>query len=371
MKHILISILSLCFCLATGVQAQTFSSRKLSEIGELFPKTCLPPADSIFNCPRVTKGKSFIVRYNSKNEIEHLGVSLFSPETKEMINAPVCNFIERVMLELLLQKSTSDIQSKLKEYKINLQRNGVEYGKGYFTSLSQLLDDIQYPTRFAIRKDSVYTAIWEFGDNELFSMSFPASRELIFGTDKKESDQNIGEYFVNNDTCTFASVNENVSASELSRLEGTDLYVRKGNVFLTNQINSDTYYQRSDGFYRPVFDPAYPRESLANLFITKQIENSLFLKITHRTYGGFTPDFTIPLNRFLCLFDKGFTTYYLLYPTDSKNVRISIILYNRDFNYIHLLRVQTTVDQLFSKNGILIADFYTNIPQHNLKSLFQ
>ena len=368
MKRTFIYILFIC--LAFGLQAQTFSSRKLSEIGELFPKKCLPANDSIFACPQITKGKSFVIRYNQKNEIEHLGVSLFSPETKEMINAPVCNFIERIMLELLLQKLPADIQSKLREYKISLQRNGVEYGKNYFTSLSRLLDDIQYPTRFSIHKDSAYTAVWEFGNNELFSMSFPASRELIFGMDKKESDKNIGESFASDDDCTFTSVSDNVSASELSRLEGTDLYVRKGNVFLIDPINSDTYYQRSDGIYQLVFDADYPAHSLANLFIRKQFGNNLSLKITHRMYGSFTPEFTIPLNKFLCLFDAGFSTYCVLHRAEPGKIRVSVVLHNRDFNYIHLLRIQTTVEQLFTKGGILTADFYTNIPQHNLKSLF-
>ena len=369
MKTPIFHILSF-FCLVSGLQAQTYYSRKLMEFGDLFPKACLPPTDSIFNCPQITKGKAFVIQYNGKNEIEHLGVSLFSAETKDMINRPVCDFIERMMLELLLQKSPADVKSKLREYKINLQRNGIEYGKNYFTSLTRLLDDIQYPTRFEIHKDSIYTAFWEFGLNESLSMAFPASRELIFGTDKKESDQNIGECFVNDDKCVFTSVNDNVSASELSRMEGTDLYINKGNVFLTDPINSDTYYQRSDNLYQMVFDAAYPVHSLANLFITKRSGNNISLKITHRMYGGFTPEFTIPIDKFFCLFDAGFSTYCILHRTETREIKISVVLHNHDFNYIHLLRIQTTVEQLFAADGILTADFYTNIPQHNLKSLF-
>jgi len=87
-------------------------------------------------------------------------------------------------------------------------------------------------------------------------------------------------------------------------------------------------------------------------------------------YGGVTPEFTIPLNRFICLFDKEFSTYCVLHQLNSGNVQISVVLHNRDYNYVHLLRVKTTKKQLFSKNGILTADFYTNIPLHNLKNLF-
>jgi hypothetical protein len=356
--------------MVNALQAQTYSSRKLAEIGELFPIACLPQADSIFPCSQITKGKSFVVQYNKKNEITHLGVSLFSPETKEMIGMPICNFIERIILELLLQKSSAGVQSRLREYKISLSKNGVEYGNQFFSSLSQALDDIQYPTQFALRKDSCYTVLWEFGNDSL-TLSFPALRELIFGTDKKESDAGIGELFISDDCQEGFDTNVSgiVSANELTLMKGTDLYKRKGSMFLSDKINSDTYYQRSDSLYQAVFSPDYPIESLANLFITKQIENSLALKITHKMYGGFTPEFMIPLNRFICLFGKEFSTYCVSYIPESGNVQLSVVLYNYNFNYIHLLRVKTTIEQLFRKDGILTADFYTNIPLHNLKSI--
>jgi len=372
MRKLLIGTLSVFICITFEIRAQSYSSRKLAELGELFPQTCLPTVDSIFACPQITKGKLFIVQYNQKKEIEHLGVSLFSPETKDIINRPVCNFIERMMLELVLQKSPAEVKSKLREYKISLKLNGVEYGKGSFTSLNQILDNSQFPTRFGIQKDSIYRAVWAFGNNNRVKMSFPASRELIFGMDKKESDENFSELFANEDCRMLSDANttEVVSGDQLTPIQGTDLYLHKGTIFMINQINSDTYYQRSDNLYQPVFSSDYPTESLANLFITKQINNSLTLRITHRMYGGVTPEFTIPLNRFICLFDKEFSTYCVLHQLNSGNVQISVVLHNRDYNYVHLLRVKTTKKQLFSKNGILTADFYTNIPLHNLKNLF-
>jgi hypothetical protein len=369
----LIGILSVIFCFTGISQAQTYSSRKLAKTGELFPSACLPAADSIFSCQKIIAEKSFIVKYNSKNEIEHLGVSLFSPETKTMINEPVCNFIERLLLELLLQKSSAGVMNKLHEYKIKLQKNGVDYGKTYFTSLNSVLDDIRYPTQFTIHKDSLYTAVWEFGAAEEMSLTFPASRELIFGTDKKESDLYLGKIFEKDDCInTFYSVDSVViPENEFLAIAGTDFYRRKGNSFMIDKINSDTYYQRTDRLYQLVFNPDYPAESLTNVFITRQIPNSLVLRITHRMYGGFTPEFTIPLNRIFCLFGDGFSSYCLLQRTDKSRIQLSVVLHNSDFNYIHLLQIKTFGGQIDIANGILTADLYTNIPLHNLKNLFQ
>jgi len=372
MKTPFIHILSLLLCLTNLIQpqAQNYSSRKLAETGDLFPKTCLPATDSIFHCPQITKVKSFTVNYNCKQEIAHLGISLFSPETKEMINLPVCNFIERVMLELLLQKSSGDVQSKLREYNIRLQKDGVEYGNLHFTSLSKALEELQSPTQFIIYKDSIYAAQWQFEDNGQLSLAFPASRELIFGTDKMESDAELGELFTNHGCEDTMPEALQISAEDVTHITGTDLYLRKGTHFQTDKINSDSYYQRSDTLFQAVFSPEYPAESLANLFLTKQIPDSLSLKITHRMYGGVTPQFAIPLNRFICLFNREFDSYCTLNRAISDNVQVSVVLHNRDYNYMHLLRIKTTSEQLFNPQGVLDADIYTNIPLHNLKSLF-
>lgn len=366
-EHIL-KILLVLFCSAGSLQAQIYASLKLAEIGGILPKSCLPEKDSIFNCTQVIQKKSLIVSYNSKHEIKHLGISLFSPETKEMINLPVCNFMERMMLELALQQSANDIEARLQQSGIRLKKNGVEFNKGYFTSLNSTLDDMHNPVQFAIRKDSCYTVYWKYENDDVLSMSFPVSRELIFGTDKKESDQITGESFSHFDCDTAAQEILTVNASDLHLQDDSDLYVREGSFYLTNKISSDTYYQRSDNKYQLVFNSEYPAESLANLLITKQ-GKSLILKITHRMYGGFTPEFSIPLSQFFCLFNVGFSTYCIFSRLDMDKVQVSAVFRNNDFGYIHLLRIRTTSGQLFSDNGTLTADFYTNIPQHNLKDL--
>lgn len=368
MTRYILNILLALFYSAGSLHAQIYTSQKLADIGELCPKSCLPENDSIFNCLQIIQKKSLIISYNNKHEIAHLGISLFSPETKEMINLPVCNFIERMMLELALKQSAKDIETKLQQSRVSLKKNGVEFNHGYFNSLKYTLDAMQNPVHFSIHKDSCYTVYWIYENNDVLSMSFPVSRELIFGTDKKESDQIIGELFSARG-CDMAIEKEaEINDADLLLQDNSDLYVKNGSIYLTNKINSDTYYQRSGGKYQLVFNSEYSAESLANLLITKQ-GKSLVLRITHRMYGGFTPEFSIPLSQFLCLFNTGFSTYCIFKQLDMDKVQVSAVLRNNDFGYIHLLRIKTTSGQLFTDNGTLTADFYSNIPQHNLKNL--
>jgi len=369
MKIHLLYILSLILFTGT-LQAQNFVSHKLSDLNELLPKSCLPAKDSVFNCPQISKDKSLIVKYNEKYELVHLGISLFSDETKELANRPVCDFIERIMMELLLLEKTKGILPKLDEYRITLTRNYATYGSPFFTSLYQLLNDMQNPARFALnRQDLVYTALWEFGSKEVFAIVFPASRELIFGTDKKEADALLGDLLAN-ENCEPAYTEKLANVTEIEAISGSELYKYRGTMFMIPEINADTYYLPINNKLSIAFDSRYPVESLANIFLSGNIDSNLSLHLTHRMYGRFTSEFTVLIKKFLCIFDRDFSIYCLLHSKTSDKVQLSVILCNKYFNYFHLLRIKTTEDQIFSEKGILTADFYTNIPKHNIQSLF-
>jgi hypothetical protein len=183
----------------TNTHAQTYSSAKMEELGSDIPADCLPSTNSIFDCPKIIKNKSLVVNFNQAHEISHLGISLFSDETKELLNLPVCNFIERMMLELVLETSTENLTHKLDRLKLTLTKNGLPYGEVRFPSISNVLEEIQMPAQFSILKeDDRYAAVWKYNREDQFVFTFPASHELIFGTDKKESDDILNKSLFEN-----------------------------------------------------------------------------------------------------------------------------------------------------------------------------
>jgi hypothetical protein len=367
-----IHIFLLLACTAPALQAQTYFSRKLAEIGELFPYRCLPETDSIFYCGKILVRKPLVVKYNLKNEIEHLGVSLFSRETKEMINLPICNFVERIMLELVLQKTKAEAVETLTDYQVQLKKNKIEYGKAGFTSIRNVLENISQPVRFTILKETNYTVIWEYG-NELLSMSFPASRKLIFGTDKKESDEELNSrLLLSNYTSCQSRSPEIIDYTEETFTPDIErkIVIRKGKSFLSKIINNDTYFIKSDDQYKLLLSKEYPEESLSNLIIENLENPGLKLNITHRMYGFFSPDFEIELKDFICYFKDNFNFYTASSGVNAGILKLTVVIHNTDFNYAHLLLITTPVENLFQENGIIKADFYSNIPQHNIKNLY-
>ena len=76
-----------------GQNDSIFANRKIKQLAEalMIP---MPETDTIMPIPSLINGKSIVFRYD-KQLLVHIGVSLFSDENKEMINKPICNFIER------------------------------------------------------------------------------------------------------------------------------------------------------------------------------------------------------------------------------------------------------------------------------------
>ncbi|MDR1581658.1 MAG: hypothetical protein LBS55_00085, partial [Prevotellaceae bacterium] len=88
-KKSLYILFALLICTGVLLQAQNYASLRLKMIGEMMPARSIPEKDSVFHSTKILQNKMFIVNYNAKHEIEHLGVSLFSNETKELINKPI------------------------------------------------------------------------------------------------------------------------------------------------------------------------------------------------------------------------------------------------------------------------------------------
>lgn len=72
-----------------------FVSRKLKQIADQLPEGSLSSVDTIMEIPMIIEGKSIVMQYNDKGQVCHLGVSLFSEATKQILDVGLCNFLER------------------------------------------------------------------------------------------------------------------------------------------------------------------------------------------------------------------------------------------------------------------------------------
>lgn len=376
-KILMIFALAICSFASSPLQARAteeevgFASRKLKQLAELLPLHELPEQDTILEVPQVIMGKSLVFQLNEKKQISHIGVSLFSYETKQMLDKNICNFLERYFLELLLQKGQDGVTSKLSEYHITLSLNGQEFGTGSFRSVSRVLQIMDMPANFALRhKDKLAEAVWNFG-NYCLGMTFPLYRELIDGMDKKESDSELYHLLQVAVFTPAKLADEPVARLDLQPFKG-GVYVRKGEKFMIQHLSSDRYYTEGmNGNYHPLFSVQYPEYSMSNLFLTYGHGEGKMLQITHRQYGHFTPEISIPLLNFLACFKDDFLTACHTGYNKKGELETMVVFSHKTLNYIHLMRVHIAKDQLFAATPVLQADFYSNIPQHYINSLLK
>ena len=335
----------------------------------MMPAKSIPQKDSVFYCGKVLAGKDLVVNYNEKNEISHLGVSLFSAESKGLINKDVCDFIERIMLDFLLNQQQGALQRKLDEYKITLTTTNLQ-GRQSVKNLSALLNTMKDPVSFILqRSEKEYFAVWKFENGTGLEMNFPANRELIFGTNKKEA-----EFVLNSElskkNCLTDSVLRYPFETQMYMLKSEDLFVKEDNYFVLKELNNQQVFrQDKNKNFVLLFDKNFPEMSLKNLLLTPQMQSNLKLRIKHRMYGGFTPEFEIKLTDFTCFF-KDQTKSYCFVEQENGKLSAHLVIHSQQYNYIHLLLITCDLQEIFKENGVLKAEFYTHIPQDNIKSLF-
>ena len=347
-----------------------FSLKKLEDIASQLPEKYLIDRDTIMKCPDICENKSLVIQYNNKHQVSHLGISMFSKETKAIINQPVCDFIERFLLELSLTGDSKEIISMLNHYDIQVQRNGKKFGEENVNSISAFLNEINDSVSFSLTKDDkAYTVVWEYGQQNMFAIKFPLNRELITGANKLESDNDLYDQLQDNNCNHIVDVKKNLSdASSLISNDGT-IYISKGDTFLLSLINENIYYKKTNSGYELIYDDNFPNESLSNLFMGNNENNDLKIKVSHSMYDNFTPVYEMNLKDFICFFRNDFKIYTAFDQREPGVVNSTVIFENKQYNYIHLLIISTKKENIFDKDGVITASFRSNIPMHNINSI--
>ena len=249
--------------------------------------------------------------------------------------------------------------------------DGQSFGTGSFHAVDVALRQMRMPVNFALQSnDKRVKAIWSF-DQHTLTLDFPLYRELVEGMDKQEADKELYQQLQTTTKHSFSFIEESVNESLLVK-QSDHLYVRTGTKFMIAALSSDRYYQRlADGSFQPLFSEDYPIQSMNNLFLTYQHGQEKQLQLTHRQYGHFTPEITLPLLNLLALFSQDFERACHTTINRKGELETIVVFVHKKLNYIHLLKTRIQEKELFGSNPVLKADFYSNIPQHYINSLLK
>ena len=212
-------------------------------------------------------------------EVTHLGINLFSPEEREnLMNSPVCDFLERYLLEhyAIGDKTVSGLDRKKTER--------VEINRGKLEDLHRLENDTAATYSISLEDGRKYTFSLLRNDREILNLSFPASHRLMGGYAFDEDAGQLQRKIERTDS-TLRPLKPMVQESLIpcDSIQG-DYFIEKGSFSVLPIVNNDRYYLKNDSTMEILNNPIYPVESLANLLVSGEVENQYTAKVRMLRY---------------------------------------------------------------------------------------
>ena len=368
LRYILIVAL-LAFMPAVSAQnrIEIKTPERIARMLESIPATGIPTAGQ-FRCPELSGTLQFYTEAYA-GVTTQVGARLFSDAVRKSYDPVIISFVERLWVELLLRKTTASQSSLLKEYGVRMVLGGYPLGSGSFKQLSQALDVINTLSSLSITT----------GGNEIdmfmrdragstLHIYIPASRDLLFSYDKKEHE----EIFINDLLNTRTGYKQTLPESTDFTNTDNGLLVTGGECYMIDSLRNDVFYTKDK---KVVFSSEYPEESMRNLMMgaVDPKDAGFYLDITPHTYNRDIKGFRTTMSRFMGFVQQqGFRFYTGDAGRNGDKCQCLLAMYHPVYNYLHILSVSFTPDQLGSgKESIIKADLSTFIPQHNIKNLFQ
>ena len=328
----------------------------------------------VFNCGHIIDDDTVpvIVCKDGAGVVDHIGFC-FLPDSVRLINRSVVQFIERVMLDLMMSRDVGTTLKTVRESGLLIQFDNEPLSQSLMQNRKTTLSMIKGTNGIVLDKvDKKYYMTIDCPDSHQFSFSFPADCKLISGMDKREQEMRLA-YQLKNHSVQYCDIP--VSSADTNRLQLLDdstseecIYVIKGDEFSIPEINNDLFFIENDSIYSLVHDTAMIAMTFSNALLASSDKHFTY-DVKHRMYGFMVQNYTIDSRDFDSYFAQDYERYFGIETLEPQNMSGTLILYNRKEEYIHLIHVTTTQNGIINE-GRMTMELYSNIPQHNIKSLF-
>lgn len=329
--------------------------------------TCEIPENGTFICPSLDKSFPLYIE-RQEDAITQIGIRLFTSDMRAELDQIVCNAAERLFLELKLSSDIKKQKKLLKEYQVTLVFNGFNLGTTQFPSLDNALQLLSQDAQVTMKVENRQIILRTRLGEDTWIMTMPADRDFLYSYDKKEH-----EDVLRKDLEKWAGKykrNPLPSKIELQK-DGDGIYVLSGMSYMIDSLRSDSYYTIEGEKVSPLFNKAESSKSFQNLLLGLVDKKDISLKLRYRTYDREERYCTMPLNLLLGYMQSQGMDFYSAVFSQEKNEKSGLLLmFHPIYNYTHMIIVNYD-ESIFGTNPqCLKGDFYTFIPQHNIKNLF-
>lgn len=356
--------------LVSSVSSQNrHASQSLKALWEKLPVDCRNELqlNKEYSCN--LKGVTFgLKREFEGGKLMHLGLNVFNDSIQKTENPFVYSFIERELLQYVLDDEPIR-NVRQKEEKVFLFYSNNFQKRALINNLNSIKNVVSDLTGVIIKHDSLsYRVLLVNSNAERLEIEFPKINTLIRSMDKKELDDFIyNEFSVN---VKYKQPQSKSLVNDPMKREG-NMLVSEGEHYLINGFTANTYYKKEQNNIKVLFEHDCIGESFSNLFLTDlPFRQPTQLELKIRSYGGIDQTVFTTIAQFLAHFDSQFKLFFGVESDKPEGIRGSLIIYCPALNYIHLLDVKTTEPLLFGDQVKVSAVMYPYIPCHNIKELF-
>lgn len=221
-----------------------------------------------------------------------------------------------------------------------------------------------------LERGKTYRIRWFAGEEELGSMKFPASYNLIRFTDQVKSYREMVETLKK---LAKAETRGDIHFSGVCPDRVVNPFKRMGSTFYLRHLEASTYLDSITG--RPLWTAEYPAESLANLFVSDRPVADIMAEIGIVAYDGKVETVSLPLHRWNALMSQTECQPYFGVSEmheDTGVVEALTVYHNADLAYIHKMEITADPAILWSSStpATVRIRLTPYIKLHNLKNLW-
>ncbi|MBN2834699.1 MAG: hypothetical protein JXR48_07005 [Candidatus Delongbacteria bacterium] len=320
-------------------------------------------SDTVFRLHNITKDSLDVYFEFRKKTITNIGISLFKDDSLYKFPEEVFKFVERFLLEYYLHDS-KDFNKYLLESKIVFNNMGSNSNIDQRLLLSNIKAD-----NVSISLDNKRFKFILNSENYFYSIDVPANYNILTGMDKKESTDLFYLTYRDSKPKKF-SKRTGYSFIESDLIKENDLYKLQGDSYYTD-INSNLYFILDDSLkYKLLFDYIHYQSVSNYLLIANSINKNIPFRLNIHNYDKSTMRIDIEYQLLLSdLALKGYLPFVGFENTNSENLEVSIVFFNKYFNDIILFHFKTTLLDFYNAINLISCDVYLNIPADNIKNL--
>jgi len=372
-KIIVIVVIEMLALIKVNAQ-QKFYSQLLQDLYYSLSETCRKVAhnvsrDEVVWCQDIEHGDAMPVAccFDENKVLEHIGYRFLPIDDTVMVNTVIVRFIERELLTLLTRSNINQTFVSNRENGLSILFNDKPIKESLIQNRQTFLNLLKHYQNITIGfiDDKEYIVSLAFDKGQKLTFRFPADSELLTGMDKKERDIRLAVQLKNHKAKPDSIIAPDYGYLQLLH---DSLYVDKGNSFIIPQINNDIFYTKIDSAYCLIFDRHLLAETFSNKMLVPENMNYT-ISIKHRMYGKQIETYRVSSRDFNDYFRRDYDRYFGIESLDKEKLTGTLILKDRSAGCIHLAFVSISLNNLLN-GGTMEMQLYSNIPQHNIKTLF-